>query len=620
MKNTPILVKFLLIMSIFGVFAVGVAIYATSRMRMIDTSYSALMMGSDRAAFSVVRANRFFQQARAGVAEETIANTSDMNKAADAVLSTSTKKFAAALDDASSAMPAQAPEFTTLKASAFNVLNNLCAKARSMGESASTIAGDLAAQSEYLNHCSPLFGAVSTALASEADTISSEARQSDDQLTSITDRTILITYGGIIGGLILVLGIGFVAIRRWVVAPVQQLELRMTRLAKGDFQVDVPGGERRDEIGGMARAVLVFKESGLEKIKAQAEVEALAARVEAERSAARATLEQAALEVRFAMEAVASGLERLADGDLVFRLEEKFAGGYEKLRGDFNVAVEKLQDTMRSIAATTQGVHSGATEINQASDDLSRRTEQQAASLEETAAALDEITATVRRTAEGAKEARDVAGAAKDEAERSGAVVKDTVAAMASIEGSSRQISNIIGVIDEIAFQTNLLALNAGVEAARAGDAGRGFAVVATEVRALAQRSADAAKEIKALISASGKQVDSGVKLVGETGLALGRIVEQINRLSTLVTDIAGSTQEQSTGLSQVNSAVNQMDKVTQQNAAMVEQATAASHGLSSEAEALARLIGQFQIEAGASASAPRRAGAGKPASKLALV
>ena len=320
------------------------------------------------------------------------------------------------------------------------------------------------------------------------------------------------------------------------------------------------------------------------------------------------------------MEAVASGLERLAEGDLVSRLDQKFAGNYEKLRGDFNVAVEKLQDTMRSIAATTQGVHSGATEINQASDDLSRRTEQQAASLEETAAALDEITATVRRTAEGAKEARDVAGAAKDEAERSGAVVKDTVAAMASIEGSSRQISNIIGVIDEIAFQTNLLALNAGVEAARAGDAGRGFAVVATEVRALAQRSADAAKEIKALISASGKQVDSGVKLVGETGLALGRIVDQINRLSTLVTEIAGSTQEQSTGLSEVNSAVNQMDKVTQQNAAMVEQATAASHGLSSEAEALARLVGQFQIEAGASGGAPRRAGAGKPASRLALV
>jgi methyl-accepting chemotaxis protein len=241
-------------------------------------------------------------------------------------------------------------------------------------------------------------------------------------------------------------------------------------------------------------------------------------------------------------------------------------------------------------------VRSGAGEITQASDDLSRRTEQQAASLEETAAALDQITATVRKTAENANAARDVVTTAKSDAERSGVVVRETVAAMTGIENSSKQIGNIIGVIDEIAFQTNLLALNAGVEAARAGDAGRGFAVVATEVRALAQRSADAAKEIKTLISASGTQVATGVKLVGETGIALGRIVEQVEQLNGLVRDIAGSAQEQATGLAEVNSAVNQMDQVTQQNAAMVEQSTAASHSLASEAEALGQLVGQFQI------------------------
>ena len=306
---------------------------------------------------------------------------------------------------------------------------------------------------------------------------------------------------------------------------------------------------------------------------------------------------------------VGAALEALANGDLTHRITGDMPARSEMLKRNFNATADKLQQTMQSIATNTQGVRAGAAEITQSSDDLSRRTEQQAASLEETAAALDQITATVRKTAEGANEARNVANAAKADAERSGLVVGETVTAMSGIETSSKQITNIIGVIDEIAFQTNLLALNAGVEAARAGDAGRGFAVVATEVRALAQRSADAAKEIKTLISASGAQVEMGVKLVGETGQALGRIVEQVARLNRLIGDIAGSAQEQATGLAEVNSSVNQMDQVTQQNAAMVEESTAASHSLVAEAEELARLVGQFRIgehAAFAAAPAPR--------------
>ncbi|OYV25407.1 MAG: hypothetical protein B7X08_05730 [Acidocella sp. 20-63-7] len=329
---------------------------------------------------------------------------------------------------------------------------------------------------------------------------------------------------------------------------------------------------------------------------------------------------EAARQQHVVVEALADGLEKLSAGELLFRIETKFATEYEKLRADFNTAMDRLAETMQSIAANTQGVRAGAGEITQASDDLSRRTEQQAASLEQTAAALDQITATVRKTAEGATEARNVVTAAKTDAERSGEVVRETVEAMTGIEGSSKKIGNIIGVIDEIAFQTNLLALNAGVEAARAGDAGRGFAVVATEVRALAQRSADAAKEIKTLISASGQQVGTGVKLVGETGKALARIGEQVARLNTLVTDIAASAQEQATGLAEVNSAVNQMDQVTQQNAAMVEQSTAASHSLAGEAEELARLVGQFQlgtVEPHVKASARKPAAAAAPAGKL---
>jgi methyl-accepting chemotaxis protein len=295
---------------------------------------------------------------------------------------------------------------------------------------------------------------------------------------------------------------------------------------------------------------------------------------------------------------IADALSALADGNLERRIADPLTIELDKLRNDFNRALDKLQGTMTSIAANADAVRDGSGEITKASDDLARRTEQQAASIEETAAALDQITATVRKTAEGADQARSVVGTAKDDAQRSGEVVHEAVAAMQAIEESSKKVGNIIGVIDEIAFQTNLLALNAGVEAARAGDAGRGFAVVATEVRALAQRSADAAKEIKALISASGEQVGSGVRLVGLTGEALTRIVGHVDRMSGLIAEIASATQEQALALGEVNSAVNQMDKVTQQNAAMVEQSTAASHSLASEAQELTRLVGQFRIGA----------------------
>jgi len=299
-----------------------------------------------------------------------------------------------------------------------------------------------------------------------------------------------------------------------------------------------------------------------------------------------------------AVNVIGEALEYLARGELYFKIEQPVAPALEKLRTDFNEARGNLKKAMWDLGGTAMAIQKSTTEIQASADELSKRTEQQAASLEETAAALDQITATVRTTAAGAKHACEVVGGAKVGAERSGEIVQHAVTAMHNIEKSSGQIGQIIGVIDEIAFQTNLLALNAGVEAARAGDAGRGFAVVASEVRALAQRSAEAAKEIKALILASRAQVSEGVDLVAQTGKALNQIVTQVNEINGIVENIAGSAQEQSTALAEINSAINNMDRMTQQNAAMVEESTAATHGLSEKTEELFRLMSGFRVAA----------------------
>ncbi len=394
--------------------------------------------------------------------------------------------------------------------------------------------------------------------------------------------------------------VGYLAVvfvmRRSLARLLGSLAGTMRRLARGDTAIEIAGQHRRDDIGQMAQALVTFRQAAIDKARLELEADEASRRADQERTAREQDRAAMAKDQTAVMEAVADGLVRLSEGDLTFRLAEAFSSGYEKLRQDFNSALAKLEQTLQAVAQNTQSIRSGAGEISQASDDLSRRTEQQAASLEQTAAALDEITSTVRKTAEGANLAHQVVSNAKGDAELSGTVMQDAMTAMSAIEQSSGQIGQIIAAIDEIAFQTNLLALNAGVEAARAGDAGRGFAVVASEVRALAQRSAQAAKEIKSLISASNQHVLLGVKLVGETGRSLTRIVTQVGELDGVVTEIAASTAEQATALAQVNTAVNQMDQITQQNAAMVEQSTAASHSLAREAEQLSTVVDRFRV------------------------
>ncbi|MGD0642994.1 MAG: methyl-accepting chemotaxis protein [Roseiarcus sp.] len=387
-------------------------------------------------------------------------------------------------------------------------------------------------------------------------------------------------------------------IARSIRRPIVALTRSMSALAKGDLDVSIPNTTDHNEIGEMAKAVLVFQQAAV--ANARLEREAAEHRALAEGARARneeAQREAIAQERAVVASSIGDALSKLAAQDLTYRLPADIPEAYRKLQVDFNAAIGKLEEAMRGVSARTDAIHNGTKEISTASDDLSRRTEQQASSLEETAAALDEITATVKKSADGASHARDVVAGADGDAKRSAEIVREAVDAMDAIAKSSQQISQIIGVIDEIAFQTNLLALNAGVEAARAGEAGRGFAVVASEVRALAQRSAEAAKEIKGLISASTTQVDHGVKLVAETGKSLEHIAAQVAAINNVVAEIAAGSREQATGLEQIRVAINQMDHVTQQNAAMVEQSTAANHSLSNEIDQLFGLIGQFQVD-----------------------
>lgn len=359
-------------------------------------------------------------------------------------------------------------------------------------------------------------------------------------------------------------------IRQRVVAPLVETADTMQRMAEGDYRVEATGAERNDEIGVMARAIAVFRENGMARAKAQEEQQAVVA-------------------------ALSAGLDCMARQNLEHRIEQRFPGDYEELRTNYNIAVDALASAMRTVRVGAASVMSSIAEIRDASDDLARRNEQQASSLAQTASAMHRVTGSVRETASGAKDVNVAINSAHGEASSGGEVVQQAITAMAAIEASAQEISKIISVIDGIAFQTNLLALNAGVEAARAGESGKGFAVVATEVRALAQRSAEAAQNIKTLIENSTSQVEEGVRLVGETGTRLTGIVDQIAAVDALVAQIAQSAARQAESLEQVNVEVAAMDRMTQANAAMVEQSSAATRSLSSEAERLTDLVATFR-------------------------
>ncbi len=442
-------------------------------------------------------------------------------------------------------------------------------------------------------------------------------------------------------------------VARSIVRPVRAMTETMTNLAHGDLTVTIPALADKDEIGEMAQAVQVFKDNAIEKQRMD---EAERARLEAERQAAEAQrVRERAIgqEITALIDGVSKGdlsrridlagkdgfyqtmseginrltdtvegviadlgavLGALAQGDLNSRIEQDYQGAFQRLKSDVNATSTKLAEIVGQIGQAADAMAGAASEVSLGSTDLAERTEQQASNLEETAASMEELGATVRSNADNAQRANRMAEEAKRAAESGGNVAGSAIEAMRRIEEASRKITDIIGVIDEIAFQTNLLALNAAVEAARAGDAGRGFAVVAQEVRNLAQRSAQASKEIKGLILASDSQVHDGVDLVRKAGDALGGIVSGVQQVASLIAEMASASSEQASALDEINAAVAQMDEMTQKNAALVEETTAAAQAMAGQAGDLKTLVGFFKLDQAASARPAARQAAARPA------
>jgi methyl-accepting chemotaxis protein len=442
---------------------------------------------------------------------------------------------------------------------------------------------------------SEIFAAHSRSIDQQLKVTGEFAQSVEAAATNLESRmnAINVSVAGAVG--VFLMGL-FLLVKSKVTQPIVSVASYMTDLTRRPVSESPPFRGRGDEIGLMSSA-LEYLKSAIESLRA-AEVETEAQKAKAaERLKDKEAGAKWYVENRdFFFKEYATAMQRLSCGDLEVRLEKPFIKDYENLREMFNTAMERLHSAMKGIISTCGAIDNSTHEISSAVENLSRRNESQAATLAETAAAVDQITQTVKKTADSAIEAREVVNVATEDALKGEKIVSGAVAAMDGIKQSSKKIGQIVGLIDEIAFQTNLLALNAGVEAARAGEAGKGFAVVATEVRGLAQRSAEAAKEIKALISESDSKVQDGVGLVTDSGVSLRSIVEKVAKITTVVSDIAASAQAQSNGLREINLAVQDIDRVTQENAAMAEETNAASRSLANDSASLASLTEKFKI------------------------
>jgi methyl-accepting chemotaxis protein len=600
MKHMRIRTKILCLLvptCLIGIAGVG---YVSNNYKAADTAYSDFIAKNARAEINVAIASQRLV-AIAYDAQQLYLNdpTSESYKKARADFAASKERLFGLFGNAEEAYPEAAGTLRGFETDARSVAAQLDKAIAAIHAGNLDQAKGLLLESEH--PLATLLEHMRSWINRSSDAIDQEAAQ----LREHTNRTIVYSLSALAALFALGIGFSLIVSRREITGPLAQLQIRMRALADGETEAPVLGLDRRDEIGSMAAAVSVFRDNAIER--ARLEAEALASRSLSEQEKARQEEEKArdAADTKAAVDALGSGLQALADGNVGYRITQPFVPALDGLRSNFNASMKTLQDTLSTVGHNARAIDAGANEIRIAANDLSRRTEQQAASVEQTAAALEEITTTVRDSTRRAEEAGILVARTRGAAEDSGRIVGRAIAAMEEIEKSSTEITNIISVMDDIAFQTNLLALNAGVEAARAGEAGKGFAVVAQEVRELAQRSATAAKEIKVLINASGDQVRNGVELVGQTGKSLEMIVREVQEINRHVGAIVESAREQSVGLQEINTAVNTMDQGTQQNAAMVEQSTAASHGLANEAAALNTLLSHFNLQNGSPNVAP---------------
>ena len=611
LSNLKIGTRIAAAIAVVGMIGISASLFAASQMRTIDADYSEMLNTRPKQILSGVRASRSSNDLIAQ-AYKVIAYPKDSagSAAGKAQADASYAQTLTYLQEASAAAPAARQEYEAIaveiKAMKADVDQAIALGVRDENDKALAMMDELDGK---LRKLVQRLTAVTLSVLSET-----QARTAD--LGRQTSQTIMVTLAASGGGLLLgLLGAIWMA-SSTITRPMGRLKGAMQQLAAGAFDTAVDGQERQDEVGEMARTVLVFKQNGLAMRRLESETEesrssADAARLQSEKERAARVAEQQRLadEQREMMVLLGNGLDLLSKGDLTCRIDAEVAADYAKLRDDFNTAVARLSETVMTIQATSTDVGNSAREINMGADDLSKRTEEQASSLEQTAATTEELAASVKASANASRQAVSLAREAMTVAEQGGAIVTNAIDAMSRIESASQKIADIIRVIDDIAFQTNLLALNAAVEAARAGDAGKGFAVVASEVRTLAQRSGDAAKDISGLIGESGREVEQGVALVRSAGEALTQIVEASRKVSATVTDISSASAEQANGIDEMSQTVAHMDEMTQQNAALAEESAASATSLMSQIQTLNALVATFRTQGSATRQpvAPRR-------------
>ena len=599
LRDLSIRTKIAIPLLIMGAISAATAVYGGMEYGRIQKTYSELIYQRSAAILDSAQATRAMSELLRDL-YKAIAYP-DYMKQLDAALKAVDQSYLTAqgrLVDAKISFPARANDFdefsrrfSALKGQIDDIVKQASrdedlAALSVMSQLDASISG-IAADAVKLND------AIKTDTQTKADELDAAGQALSQMMLALTGVGVLL---GLLGAMLLA--------TRTIIRPLDLLKRRMGDLAAGDYTVAIEGQARKDEIGAMASAVQIFKENGLSVRRLEAETaegrqasESQRRIIEDERLARLREQERQAGEQQVVMAVLAEGLECLSLGDLSYRIDAAVPDDYAKLCSDFNLAVSRLADTVRTIQTTSGDVSAAAHEINMGADDLSRRTEDQASSLEETAATTEQLAASVKAAAHASRQAVVLAQEAMDIAHKGGAIVTDAVDAMTRIEAASRKISDITTVIDEIAFQTNLLALNAAVEAARAGDAGKGFAVVASEVRTLAQRSGAAAKDITALISESGVEVAQGVGLVRSAGEVLERIVESSRKVSTTVADISSASAEQANGIDEMSQTVAHMDEMTQQNAALAEQSAASATSLTTQIQRLNELVSGFRTD-----------------------